>query len=150
MEDTKALSPEAKGLFETIKKQAKQYADAFGTLERETAELSSLKEEVTRLKDILNEDVTSSLKDIQDTVNDSIAVLETRTNKTQRIYSELEDIVDLKNELRELRDTLKKLQVELDSSISTFQKKSDIELDSIIESSKARITKEIEIGRAHV
>lgn len=144
MEDTKALSPEARGLFDTIRTQAHQFADAFSVLDKEIAELGSLKKEVTKIAEMLTNDVNDAITDLNNSVTGSLAILESKTIKTQRIYSELEDVAAIKVSLAELRDVLKKQSVEIESAVSTFNQKADIELDSIIESSKSRIQKEIE------
>mgnify|MGYP007112057674 CR=1 FL=1 len=87
MEDTKALSPEARGLFDTIRTQAHQFADAFSVLDKEIAELGSLKKEVTKIAEMLTNDVNDAITDLNNSVTGSLATVSYTHLTLPTIYS---------------------------------------------------------------
>lgn len=159
MEETKAISPEVKGLFDTIKSQAKEYEKAFKYIEIEKLKLEQQRKELDRLMDELRNEVSYTTLKLNQKVQDSLTFIETRTEKTIKIYDNLENIVDLRDSLSQLHGLVKKqvsevenfLKVEIpktlkefDNLLKTVRSKSESELENILTNFRQKFEKYLE------
>jgi hypothetical protein len=144
MLESKAISPEVKGLFETIRSQAKEYAIAFQTLDNSVKEFYSIKESLSKLSEQLKIQVDNSIIDLNKHVTDTLSYIETKTDKTIKIYDDLQSIRDFKDLLSEFYESIKKKSVEYDSTLQSIRAKADVEMELIISNIKNRIEKEVE------
>lgn len=144
MENSKAISPEIKALFDTIKLQAKDYADAFDILDKEIKELKTLKDSVANLAIKLHERVESTLNESNKIFQDTFATLEPKVNKVIKVYDELDGIRELKESLITLHASLKRHSYEFNSSLEALTNRAEVEIDSTLLNLRNRIEKEVE------
>lgn len=159
MEESKAISPEVKGLFDTIKSQAKEYEKAYKYLEIEKLKLEQQRKDLDRLMDDLRNEVSYTTLKLNQKVQDTLTFIETRTEKTIKIYDNLENIVDLRDSLSQLHGLVKKqvsevenfLKVEIPKTLKEFdnllksvKSKSETELDSILSNFRQKMEKYFE------
>ena len=88
MEDTKAISPQVKGLFETIRKQAKEYSQAFEYIESERNILLKLQDELVALAVRMKQQVDTSILDLNKNFEDAISNIFYKIEKINIIYEE--------------------------------------------------------------
>ena len=144
MLDSKAISPEVKGLFETVHLQAKEYARAFQELEQSMHEFKLLSDALLKLKEQLKEQVDNAISELNKQFNDSLSFIENKTDKAIKIYEDLQSIRDFRDSLSEIHDKLKKQTVEFDSYLQSIRAKADVELELLISNIKGKIEKEVE------
>jgi hypothetical protein len=144
MEESKAISPETKGLFDTIRAQAKEYAEAFDFLKREKEELMRLKSLLYDTQSEISAKAGDLFNEIHKNVIETLSLIESKTEKTIKIYDELENIRTLRDSLYSLSESLKKQAVELQSTNQMFKSRADIEIESTILEIRSKAEKEIE------
>lgn len=144
MQDSKAISIEVKELFNVIKTQADEYADAFELLHAKTAEFNHTIESLNRYKDFFKNEFTQLSSETKTSVNSFIKELEDKLNKVEKIYDNLDAINSLKDALYSLQEKLKKQYNQADNIIEGFKSKADLELESTLMSLKFRMEKEID------
>ena len=144
MEDSKALSPEAKGLFETVRSQAKEYENAFELLDYEIKELQIQREMYINSAEQLRADVNNAILELSKNVEDTLSNIDSKTNKAIKIYDELDNIRQLKNSLTLLSEALKKQELEFETSLQSFKARSDLEIETALANLNNTIEKEID------
>ncbi|MBM2815086.1 MAG: hypothetical protein HW421_1848 [Ignavibacteria bacterium] len=145
MEEAIVISPEVQALFDTVRRQAKEYANAFLGLERERIETERMREQVHDLFVRLKKEVDESFEAANKNISNSMLYLDTKTDQIDKIYSELSNIKDLKHSLNELQEGLKVEENNMQSFISDSKSKTALEIESNIIKLKAKIDKEIEV-----
>ncbi len=144
MEETKAISPEVKGLFDTIKSQAKEYEKAFKYIEIEKLKLEQQRKDLDRLMDELRNEVSYTTLKLNQKVQDSLSFIETRTEKTIKIYDNLENIVDLRDSLSQLHGLVKKQVSEVENFLKVEIPKTLKEFDNLLKNVKVKSESELE------
>ncbi|MCX6153336.1 MAG: hypothetical protein NT007_04165 [Candidatus Kapabacteria bacterium] len=144
MEDSRAISPEIKGLFNKVREQAHEFTQAFELLAQEKRKFEmhtlffldsarSLRTEVETDIDILKKDVLNIVHDI-----------ERKTEKTIKIYSDLSTIISLKDELIKLHDVLKVTKNEILAFSEEIKLQNEIDFETAISAFKTKFDKDIE------
>lgn len=144
MEESKAISPEVKGLFDTIKSQAKEYEKAYKYLEIEKLKLEQQRKDLDRLMDDLRNEVSYTTLKLNQKVQDTLTFIETRTEKTIKIYDNLENIVDLRDSLAQLHGLVKKQVSEVENFLKVEIPKTLKEFDNLLKSVKSKSETEME------
>ncbi len=159
MEETKAISPEVRGLFDTIRSQAKEYEKAFKYIEIERIKLEQQRSAVEHMMDEIRNEVNYTTLKLNQKVQESLKFIESRTEKTIKIYDNLENIVDLRDSLTQLHTLVKKqvsevenfLKLEIPKTIKEFdillksvKSKSELELDNILNNFRQKMEKYLE------
>jgi hypothetical protein len=144
MEESKAISPEVKGLFDTIKSQAKEYEKAYKYLEIEKLKLEQQRKDLDRLMDDLRNEVSYTTLKLNQKVQDTLTFIETRTEKTIKIYDNLENIVDLRDSLSQLHGLVKKQVSEVENFLKVEIPKTLKEFDNLLKSVKSKSETELE------
>lgn len=136
MNETNAIRPEIRGLFDTVKQQARQYRTAFETIEKRSDEFLKLAHELRKLSDDTQKDVENTIYNLRQKVEDLIKVLELETEKTLQKYRQLKDISELKDNVEDAFDRSMELREELAKNNITAQnliKNLDSEMEKIRE-----------------
>lgn len=144
MEELKAISPEIRGLFETIKKQAVEYTEAFELLKKEAQELGRLKDEVHRMNRDVSVKTGEIFSEINNNMFETLNSIESKTEKTIKIYDDLENIRSLRDSLTILQETLRKHALELQTTIPNLRQRAEIEIESTLKEIRNRAEKELE------
>lgn len=144
MEESKALGPEVKGLFTTVKAQAKQYTDAFERLSYELASFESIKTELVKVPDQIRDEVNNTIQELKKNFEDTIELLEVKFERISNIYNDFENIRNLRDELTIMSTTLIKLTTEINITLNNFKSHSQTVLDSLVKESRQRIDDEME------
>jgi hypothetical protein len=144
MEESKAISPEVKGLFDTIKSQAKEYEKAYKYLEIEKLKLEQQRKDLDRLMDDLRNEVSYTTLKLNQKVQDTLTFIETRTEKTIKIYDNLENIVDLRDSLSQLHGLVKKQVSEVENFLKVEIPKTLKEFDNLLKNVKSKSESEME------
>ena len=164
MSETNAMSPEVKGLFNTVKKQAENYEKAYEMLTynvkvfkdiiTEANELvDDLKSEPARLSESMNEKIQNAVRVINheqenlrkkyEFINDLAVII---TEQEQR----LNDINKFKSELAELRDQLSEKKNAVEILFKETKKSAETTILRIVEDGKKLIEDEIESSAKQV
>jgi chromosome segregation ATPase len=132
MNETNAIRPELRGLFDTVKQQARQYRTAFETIEKRSDEFLKLAHELRKLSDDTQQDVENTIYNLRQKVEDLIKVLELETEKTLQKYRQLKDISELKDNVEdafersmELRESLAKNNITAQNLIKSLDSEKD-------------------------
>lgn len=144
MEETKAISPEVRGLFDTIRSQAKEYEKAFKYIEIEKLKLEQQRKDLDRLMDELRNEVSYTTLKLNQKVQDSLTFIETRTEKTIKIYDNLENIVDLRDSLSQLHGLVRKQVSEVENFLKVEIPKTLKEFDNLLKNVKVKSESELE------
>lgn len=144
IEESKAISPEVKGLFELVKNQAKEYTYAFEDLQKKRDELDRNKLEFIKSARELREEVRNAIKELQASAEDSLKIVEQKTEKTIKIYNEFDKIEKLRESLSHTFDSMKEKTIEFEKRINEIKELSDSELENSLISLRKNIESEIE------
>ncbi|HPI20502.1 MAG TPA: hypothetical protein PKY56_09030 [Candidatus Kapabacteria bacterium] len=144
MEESKALSPEVKGLFDTIKHQAKEYTKAFDYLETQISELSHLKTYLEKFAEQIRNDFNTTTVDLNKSIAEFVNEVELKSEKIQKVYDNLDSIKELRDELYEANNRIKRQITETSTSLQNFKEKSELEINSALSNISNTIEKEIE------
>lgn len=123
MDETKALSPEFKGLFETIKKQALEYSKAFEFFEEEKKEILRKQIELEQIAKLLSVEIDEKIQILEDRISSFFTSFEEKHQNFLEIYSELDKIRNLSKELQTLQSNLNVRMIEIDTLLTTLQNK---------------------------
>lgn len=145
MEESKALSPEVKGLFETVRVQAKEYAKAFEYLEAQINELNHLKIHLEKFAEQIRNDFNSANVELNKTVVDFVNEVELKTSRVQKVYESLDSIKTLRDELYEASNIMKRQIIDGRNSVQNFKEKSELEISNALSNISNTIEKEIEM-----
>ncbi|MCS6999898.1 MAG: hypothetical protein RMK00_00485 [Bacteroidota bacterium] len=108
-------------LFDTVRKQAEQYAAIYQTLLRKAYELDQLRATSYHEFDQLKHSVRQLQQSMQDTVEEQLQRLEQRFQDIQRIHQQLTEIERLRDSLVTLEDRFAKRTLELDAVLMTIR-----------------------------
>ncbi len=144
MEESKALSPEVKGLFETVKQQAKEYTKAFDYLENQISELNHLKTYIEKFAEQIRNDFNTTTVDLNKSIAEFVNEVELKSEKVQKVYDNLDAIKELRDELYEANNRIKRQIAETSTSLQSFKEKSDLEINTALSNISNTIEKEIE------
>lgn len=143
MEESKAISPEVKGLFSTVRAQAKEYTKAFERLEIEISRFEALKTELSKVPDQIRYEVNNTIQELRKNVDDSIELLEVKFDTISNIYNDIESIRSLRDELSDMSKKLNNQTVEINNIINNFRARSEAELKSFIAEIRQKIDDEM-------
>ncbi len=144
MEESKALSPEVKGLFDTVKQQAKEYTKAFDYLETQISELSHLKTYLEKFAEQIRNDFNTTTVDLNKSIAEFVNEVELKSEKIQKVYDNLDAIKELRDELYEANNRIKRQIAETSTSLQSFKEKSEFEINTALSNISNTIEKEIE------
>ncbi|ROL57716.1 hypothetical protein D9V84_03050 [Bacteroidetes/Chlorobi group bacterium Naka2016] len=144
MEESKAISPEIKGLFETIKQQAIEYSKAFEFFEQTQREIVSKLKELDEFAQNISNSLDGKVKIIEDAVNNFVEDFQQKSANFEIFYRNLEYVEKLKNELTKLNSELKVKLLEVDNLVKTLENKIEMEFENYAQKSMERIEEETE------
>ncbi|MCX7880447.1 MAG: hypothetical protein N2517_07275 [Ignavibacteria bacterium] len=131
MDESKAINPEIKGLFETVKRQALEYSKAFEFFEEEKKIISQKLEELENFSQHILEEIENKIKLLENTINDFISDFQQKSASFEVAYKELDRIELLKQELNNQNSELKVQMIKFDSLLKTFENKVELEFESL-------------------
>ncbi len=141
MEDSKALSPRVKALYEKVRKQATEYSEAFEVISMQVKEAENLKKEVDEKLEYLELLVDASIEDVHNKVEASLEETKNRTSKILDTYEELENISKLADSLQMRSELFKSLSTKMTESLSDFETNAATYLDNLIKEVKTKTDK---------
>ena len=151
MDETKALSPEIKGLFDAIKMQALEYAHAFEVFESSQREYDNVIRKLDSATKGMKDELNSAISSANTSVIESLILLKNKTDETFRLGFDLKDIKSFKDELdilrsdlTQLHDKLFKQSEELDNAIKNFKKKAETEIESTLMGVRGRAERDLQ------
>lgn len=124
MQDSKAIRPEIKGLFETVKQQSLQYVEAFEHLEKYKKEYQEMIADINNLAESFSLKINHEIFSLKQKYDSISKILTIETNKTLDKYKELNNLTQLQDSynnalesIRIIKDTLDRntLQLRRDS-----------------------------------
>ncbi len=104
MAETRALSPEVRGLFDTVRQQAEEYASAFISIERCREDFDTLNSKAAALLNQMHDDVSTALLDLQNGAEGTINSLNEKIRELDEKYIDLGDKYKNLDELSEIKD----------------------------------------------
>lgn len=144
MDESKALSPEVRGLFKAVRSQAKKYSEAFETLEKEISHLKEVKDELEGGFRSREAELRAASQKLDDAFADALATVETKSEKISEVYENLDKIVRFKEEIEELGFKLKRQSVDMDAALRTFSSKTAVEIEAALRTVKNKTSVELE------
>jgi hypothetical protein len=145
IENSKALSPDIKELFITIRSQAEEFTGALEFFRIHHKDSEKLNLELTALAEDIRNRSNDILTNSNQSISDAIAKLELKNEKILEIYKEIESIISLKKSLTSLFESVRKQSAEIQSGITDFKQKTDKDVESIINNISSRFEKDLEI-----
>ncbi len=125
MAENKAIRPEIRGLFDTIREHAMKYNRAFENLERDREDydyfVGELKKQVQEFYKVINTDFYS----IKQKYDDVIKIINIETLKTLDKYSELSDLEQLQKSYFKAVQEISEIQKSLNEQYEFLQKESN-------------------------
>lgn len=144
MDTESVISPEVRGLFDTIRSQARKYTEALDYFNRESSEFEGMKRDLYESLIKFNYESKQLMDDCARQVQDSLQFVESKAETNSVIYNDLDSIRQLRDSLLKLHERLKNQVIEFDSQLLKLKNKIDIEFESAILKSNAKIDKELE------
>ncbi len=130
MDESKAISPEIKGLFETIKKQALEYSKAFEFFEETRQRILQTQGELENFAQHLSKEIDERFQLLEDTLNNFITDFQQKNATIENVFRELSRIEILKNELERMHSELKIQLIQVDNLLKTLENKFEIEFET--------------------
>lgn len=146
MENTKAISSQVLGLFDTVRLQAHEYSRAFEQFQKESLEISRMHTALqVQIQDMEHRSNDSAIQ-LQQSIASALLTIEHKAASIVGLFDELESIHELKASLEKLYnsfeersaeltyviDSIKSLvQKQVDKEFSKFEKKSDLTFDQM-------------------
>jgi DNA repair exonuclease SbcCD ATPase subunit len=143
MERKKSLSPQVEGLFEKVRRQADEYAEAFRLIEKGIRDMERQRHNLEYLINELGSDVNKSIEKNSEKTEENIRRLKEKTNQTLGLYSEIDKVRDLRMVLEDLYENVKSQADELERTIPQFKRKAEKELYNTLVSVKERLDNEL-------
>jgi hypothetical protein len=143
MQDTRAIRPEIKGLFETIKVQAIQYAESFDRLEKCQSDFESLSQEIKTINNDLYVSINNELLHFKQYYNYIIKLLKIENNKVTQKYTELKDLKQLQDSYFEANDSILNINQSLEKQFNEL-KSYFTEYQKIVDSIKIAADEKVE------
>jgi chromosome segregation ATPase len=151
MDETKALGPEVRGLFDKVKQQAHDFAEAFRVFETEKRKfeeqckrLETHDSKMKSLADSLRMQVKEAILQVNKNADETLRIFEHANAQNLKLFKEMENVSQIKQELAQLQKEIKSGLVDITASVDSFRQKSKIEIDSTISQVKTRIDKMVE------
>lgn len=151
MENTRALSPEIKALFEKIKIQSAEYAKAFEMIEAERRAFVRLNEQMATLAKLIKDEADNSSQTLRIHAESVISMLKAKLAETLDLNFDLGNVKEFKTQISQMLDDLNNIHSkvsaqskEMESALKYFKKKSDMELETAVDSMKDKIEKDIQ------
>lgn len=142
MDESKAISPEIKGLFETIKRQAIEYSKAFEFFEQTKQEILLKLNDLETFSQNISNLLEEKIQSIENRLNDFVVDFQQKTSTFQRVYQNLESIEKLHNELNKLHSELKVKLLQVDNLVKTLENKMEMEFETYSQKVMERIEEE--------
>lgn len=153
MQETKAISPEIKGLFDTIKIQAAQYADAFDQFDNTRKEFEEFSAELRKIHSDLYTKTNSELNNYSEIYDDLINLIKNEYSKVHLHYQELSDLKKLQDSYFETLQKINNLNITVESQsselktyfaeyselVESLKKSSETKVDEFLSDSLSRI-----------
>ncbi|MBS4001021.1 MAG: hypothetical protein KGZ71_11125 [Desulfobulbaceae bacterium] len=143
MAENKAIRPEIRGLFDTIREHALKYNRAFENLEKDREDyeyfVGELKKQVQEFYKVINTDFYS----IKQKYDDVIKIINIETLKTLDKYSELSDLEQLQKSYFKAVQDISEIQQSLDEQFEFLKKESNAFIN-LINEIKNRSNREVE------
>ncbi|MBX3044926.1 MAG: hypothetical protein KIT33_09755 [Candidatus Kapabacteria bacterium] len=122
MYESKAIRPEIKGLFDTIRQQAIRYAEAFDLLDKQRLEYENY---ILQLK-ATNEDVyrttSNELFNLKQKYEELIKLVKLESSQISQKYSELKDLKQLQTSYFSALESIKVIQTSLEQQFNILKK----------------------------
>ncbi len=144
MENNRALSPEVKSLFESVKGQVKEYNNSFEILTREMKNLERQRVSVVDAMALLTTRVEEKIQNLQEIHDSAIKELDETTEKAENLRGELLEVQRVRIQLQEQSESITKYILELQGAINEFRYKSDKELAQTIAMIEQKVEDELE------
>ena len=144
MQETKAIKPDVKELFETIIQQTKDYEKAFDYFEQEARKIERERRSLESLAIRLREDVDKSINELTKAVGVTLETLRAEINRTIQVYGSVKDVVKTKDTLINLSTTVQEQSVELERTLKNFKIRYDGELDTFLDKSSTKLKKDFD------
>ncbi len=155
MQESKAIRPEIKGLFDTVKQQSKYYIEAFEQLNSFKSEYQQLIGDVNNLAESLALKVNHEIFSLKQKYDSIIKVLTIETNNTLEKYKELSDLSHLQDTYSQALQSINQVNVVVEKNILQLRKdaeefhrelnyikvNSDKEIKNLIDANKEYIKK---------
>jgi predicted nucleic acid-binding Zn-ribbon protein len=139
MDESKAIGPEIKGLFETIKKQDIEYSKAFDFFEQTKRDIIVKLQELDNFTENISNLLEEKVEFLENRFNDFVTSFQEKTAKIENVYQNLEQIESLKNELSKLHSDLKVKLLEVDNLLKTLENKVEMEFENYTQKTIQRI-----------
>jgi len=130
MDESKAISPEIKGLFETIKRQALEYSKAFEFFEETRQKIVQTQSELEDFAKHLSKELDERYHLLENTINDFISDFQQKHSSIENVFKELTRIEFLKNELERMYSDLKIQMLKVDNLLKTLENKLEMEFET--------------------
>jgi hypothetical protein len=150
MSETQALSPEIVQLFESVKSQARQYTNLFEQLDfdradfqRQALELEFLRNTITNYFEETKSQIRKGIEDLHQKINNEFSILESETDKTNRVYKDLKDVQEVRDNLLSIFNNIKKEAVEWKNLFESYKINSITEIDLVVNNIKSTFEEQI-------
>ena len=132
MEESKAISPEVKGLFATVKSQAREYTEAFDRLNIELTRFETLRTELQKVPDQIRYEVNNTIQELKKNFDESVDLLEVKFDRISEVFNNIDSIRELKEDLIKLSKTLSQQKVEINNAVENFKARSENEINTFV------------------
>lgn len=145
MQDTKAIRPEIKGLFDTIRSQAVQYSDAFDRLERQSDRVEKLISEMKVITGETRSKVDKELFNLRSDYDEITSFLRNESEKIHKKFTEIDDVKTIQDshlasinslsalydDMNESFEVMKKITLDTERMLNDFKKRAVYELEHL-------------------
>lgn len=145
MQNSKAIRPEIKGLFEQIRIQAEKYTQAFDLLESHRNEYIELSSALKSISEEVYANANHDMHNLKLKYDDLIKLLKIENSKVIQKYSQLQDLKSLQDSYFTSLESIKIIQNSLDIQNSILKNAIDDYTNSINELKSSAISKVNEI-----
>lgn len=129
MDESKAISSELKGLFETIKQQAIEYSRAFEFFEKEKQEIIQKQNQLTEFSRVLATEVGNKIHSLETKIDNFLGEFDQKTASIESIYKNLSSIESMNNNMTTLHSELKIYLLEVDNLLKTLENRIEKEFE---------------------
>ncbi|MDQ1266180.1 MAG: hypothetical protein QG635_1332 [Bacteroidota bacterium] len=144
MEESVALSPEIKGLLDTIRKQAKQYQLAFQSLDDEHRILASQRDYFVDSLNQIRREFEETSRGISEIFKASLDSFQSKFEKVGDLYGRLDGIKETEAAVNEMSSSLSLLRIQMEEYISNTKDNTAEFLANTAQEFKFKFEKELE------
>lgn len=144
MDESKAISSELKGLFETIKRQAIEYSRAFEFFEKEKQEIIQKQNQLAEFSRILATEVGSKIHSLEIKIDDFLSEFDQKTASIENIYKNLSSIESMNNNMSALHSELKIHLIEVDNLLKTLENRIEKEFELLYNKLHRKLGEELD------